>query len=61
MLIYGSGACGDARKDSDLNVLLLVKDAAGHLKSREFIERIRQYLLTKGLTEKELERKHGNA
>ena len=37
MVIYGSKARGDAREDSDLDMLLVVKDGAGHLKvtSRE--------------------------
>ena len=32
MVIYGSKARGDAREDSDLDVLLVVKDGADHLK-----------------------------
>ena len=32
MVIYGSKARGDAREDSDLDVLLLVRDGSGHLK-----------------------------
>ncbi len=32
MVIYGSKARGDAREDSDLDVLLVVRDGAGHLK-----------------------------
>ena len=32
MVIYGSKARGDAREDSDLDVLLVVRDGADHLK-----------------------------
>ena len=32
MVIYGSKARGDAREDSDLDVLLVVRDGSGHLK-----------------------------
>ena len=32
MVIYGSKARGDAREDSDLDVLLVVKDGAHHLR-----------------------------
>lgn len=32
MVIYGSKARGDAHEDSDLDVLLVVRDDAGHLK-----------------------------
>ena len=32
MVIYGSKARGDAREDSDLDVLLVIKDGADHLK-----------------------------
>ena len=32
MVIYGSKARGDAREDSDLDVLLVVKDGTDHLK-----------------------------
>ena len=32
MVIYGSKARGDAREESDLDVLLVVKDGAGRLK-----------------------------
>ena len=32
MVIYGSKARGDAREDSDLDVMLVVRDGAGHLK-----------------------------
>ena len=32
MVIYGSKARADAREDSDLDVLLVVEDGAGHLK-----------------------------
>ena len=32
MVIYGSKARGDAREDSDIDVLLVVRDDAGHLK-----------------------------